>query len=113
MPDAQDTLKNRLEHAQCLVDTFLTAEMNERITPRLMDALLFSLQELLEQAQAAFQEISQQRKPAAPVMCLGEPIPDLEKESLALIRELTEQSENVVRLGRALQDAIDKRDKAA
>ena len=50
---------------------------------------------------------------AKPVMCCDEPIPDLEKESLALIRELTEQSENVVRLGRALQDAIDKRDKTA
>ena len=48
MTDAQDTLKNRLEHAQCLVDTFLTAEIHERIPQRLMDGLLFSLQELLE-----------------------------------------------------------------
>lgn len=37
-----------------------------------MDGLLFSLQELLEQAQAAFQEMCQQSKPEAPVMMHGE-----------------------------------------
>ena len=112
MTDAQDTLKDRLDHAECLVGTFLSAEMHERITPRLTDALLWSLQELLEQAQAAFQEMCQQSRPDTPVMCCGEPIPDLEKELIAVMREMTSELEDVVVTGRGMLDDIDKRDKA-
>lgn len=154
MTNTQDTLKNRLQHAQCLIDTFLSAEMNERIRLRLADGLLFSLQELLEQAQAALQEICQQRKPDASenvkfdreelsltlnealelasasndlIQCARadlrgqpnpskspvEPIRELEKERLTLIRELTKQSADVAKLGRSLLEALDRRDKAA
>ncbi len=51
MANAQDTLNNRLDHSLALVENFLAAEIHERIPQRLMDGLLFSLQDLLEQAQ--------------------------------------------------------------
>ena len=51
-------------------------------------------------------------KPDAPVMCLGEPIPDLEKELIAVMREMTKELEDVVVTGRGFLNDIDKRDKA-
>ena len=52
-------------------------------------------------------------KPAAPVMAFGEPIPDLEKELIAVMREMTKELEDVVVTGRGFLNDIDKRDKAA
>ena len=52
-------------------------------------------------------------KPDAPVMMDGEPIPDLEKELIAVMREMTGDLEGAVVIGRGLLDIIDKRDKAA
>ena len=65
------------------------------------------------QAQDAFREMIQERKPDAPVMCCGEPIPDLEKELIAVMREMTRELEDVVVTGRGFLNDIDKRDKAA
>ena len=113
MTDAQDTLENLLQHAYDLVDTFLSAEMHERITWRLADGLNYTLRDLLEQAQAALEEVCHERKPDAPVMCCGEPIPDLEKELIAVMRETTKQLEDLAFTGRDFLNDIDKRDKAA
>ena len=101
MTDAQDTLKNRLEHAQCLVDTFLTAEIHERIPQRLMDGLLFSLQELLEQAKDAFEEMSQQSKPKPQPGNSSEHMSN-ERSSELLAREIVSLLEDAVLMGRQL-----------
>ena len=115
MTDAQDTLENRLEQAHCLITTLIMTGEAEtaHMTPRLMSGALWSVQELGGQAKEAFKEMLQQRKPDAPVMCLGEPIPDLEKELIAVMREMTRELEDVVVTGRGFLNDIDKRDKDA
>ncbi|MCH7506369.1 MAG: hypothetical protein IID60_03620, partial [Proteobacteria bacterium] len=74
---------------------------------------LWSAQEMVGQARDAFREMLHERKPTAPVMCCGEPIPDLEKELVAVMREMTKELEDVVVTGRGFLNDIDKRDKTA
>ena len=66
----------------------------------------------LEQAAEALKEMPYVSKPQAPVMAFGEPIPDLEKELIAVLREMTKELEDVAVSGRGLLDDIDERDKA-
>ena len=112
MSSAQNTLERRLEQVHCLVTALLLAEeSSEHVTARVLSGAFWSVQELVEQARDAFKEMLHERKPDAPVMADGEPIPDLEKELIAVMREMTKELEDVAVTGRGLLDDIDKRDK--
>lgn len=114
MSDAQDTLENRLEQIHCLVTALLLAEeSSEHISARVLSGAFWSVQEFVEQARDAFREMTSERKPDAPVMCCGEPIPDLEAELIAVMRETTKQLEDIASTGREFLNDIAKRDKAA
>ena len=113
MTDAQDILSGRLAQAQGILNSLLIDEQHASLAPRVLNDTLWAIDTLIEQAAEAFQEMSQQRKPAAPVMCCGEPIPDLEKELIAVMRETTKQLEDVASTGRDFLNDIDKRDKTA
>lgn len=122
MTDAQATLatlENRLEQVHCLITTLIMAgeAENADMTPRLMSGALWSAQELVGQAQDAFREMDGPAKPDSPVMMDGEPIRNLEKELIGVLREVVEKIGLAESRGSYLLDHIDesrpKRDKAA
>ena len=111
--DAQDILSGRLAQAQGILSSLLIDEQHANMVSQDLNNTLWAIDTLLEQAQDAFQEMCQQSKPDAPVMCGDEPIPDLEKELIAVMREMTKELEDVVVTGRGFLNDIDERDKTA
>ena len=124
MTDAQDTLENLLQHAHDLVDTFLSAEMHERITWRLADGLNYTLRDLLEQAQAALEEVCHERKPDELFMdeekaqdtvtfdTAGIAVTvNFRKESLLVVQEMVKYIDHASCVGQGLLDAVERQDK--
>ena len=57
MTNPHDTLGERLNQAHALIVTLQVAEdSGERLTPKVMQGSLYSVQTLLEQAQGAFEK---------------------------------------------------------
>ena len=113
MTDAQDILSGRLAQAQGILSSLLIDEQHNNMVSQDLNNTLWAIDTLLDQAAGALKEMPYVSKPDAPVMCNGEPIPDLEKELIIVLRELTKELEDVVVTGRGFLDDIDKRDKAA
>ena len=113
MTDAQDILSGRLGQARGILSSLLIDEQYNNMVSLDLDNTLWAIDTLLDQAAEALKEMPYVGKPQGPVMMDGEPIPDLEKELIAVMREMTKELEDVVVTGRGMLDDIDKRDKAA
>ena len=113
MTDAQDILSGRLAQAQGILSSLLIDEQHDNMVSRELNNTLWAIDTLLDQAAGVLKEMPYVSKPQAPVMAFGEPIPDLEKELIIVMREMTKELEGVAVTGRGMLDDIDKRDKAA
>ena len=113
MTDAQDILSGRLAQAQGILSSLLIDEQHNNMVSQDLNNTLWAIDTLLDQAAGALKEMPYVSKPDAPVMCGDEPIPDLEKELIAVLRETTKELEDVVVTGRGFLNDIDKRDKTA
>ena len=111
--DAQDILSGRLAQAQGILSSLLIDEQHANMVSQDLNNTLWAIDTLLDQAAGALKEMPYVSKPDAPVMCGDEPIPDLEKELIAVLRETTKQLEDVASTGRDFLNDIDKRDKTA
>ena len=113
MTDAQDILSGRLGQARGILSSLLIDEQHNNMVSHDLNNTLWAIDTLLDQAAGALKEMPYVSKPDAPVMCGDEPIPDLEKELIAVMRETTKQLEDLAFTGRDFLNDIEKRDAAA
>ena len=117
--DTINTLDKKLEQVKSIIGSLCSNDHFTDISSNTISGNLWAVADLTEDLQHLSEDLWEQIKPqgdsnsGATVMCGDEPIPDLERELIAVMREMTKELEDVVVTGRGFLNDIDKRDKTA
>ena len=117
--DTINTLDKKLEQVKSIIGCLCSNDHFTELSSQTISGNLWAVADLTEDLQHLSEDLWEQikpqgdSKPDAPVMMSDEPIRDLQKELLMVLREVTGAAELAASEGRRLLDAVDKRDKDA